>query len=147
MIKHIKPDRLKYHNHRIAVCKVFTFDAAHALHEYHGKCVRVHGHTYKLEIAISGFPDEIGLVIDFASIKRIFQEKVNAVCDHQFLNDVLPPMNTSAENLLVWIWEQFEQELESVATYREREVRIEELILFETPTSYVKTNREWMNKK
>ena len=36
----------------------FTFDAAHKLVEYHGKCERLHGHTYRLGVTLEGTPDE-----------------------------------------------------------------------------------------
>jgi len=35
------------------ICKEFTFDSAHHLVAYKGKCENVHGHTYKLRV-ISG---------------------------------------------------------------------------------------------
>ena len=34
--------------------KEFTFDAAHNLVRYHGKCEKLHGHTYKMAVTISG---------------------------------------------------------------------------------------------
>ncbi len=30
-----------------------TFDSAHFLSGYNGKCANIHGHTWKLEVAIS----------------------------------------------------------------------------------------------
>ena len=41
--------------HRTLVSKEFTFDAAHHLFHYEGKCKSLHGHTYHLQIAVSGF--------------------------------------------------------------------------------------------
>jgi 6-pyruvoyltetrahydropterin/6-carboxytetrahydropterin synthase len=34
------------------VTKEFTFDAAHNLPNYHGKCERLHGHTYRIQVTI-----------------------------------------------------------------------------------------------
>ena len=34
--------------------KEFTFDAAHNLINYHGKCEKLHGHTYRLKIVLEG---------------------------------------------------------------------------------------------
>jgi 6-pyruvoyltetrahydropterin/6-carboxytetrahydropterin synthase len=31
------------------IAKEFTFDSAHFLKDYHGKCERMHGHTYKID--------------------------------------------------------------------------------------------------
>ena len=38
MDKDIQRKQLKYHNKRVMVSKEFTFDAAHHLHCYEGKC-------------------------------------------------------------------------------------------------------------
>ena len=35
------------------VTKEFTFDSAHNLPNYHGKCERLHGHSFKIELAIT----------------------------------------------------------------------------------------------
>ncbi|WP_178075286.1 6-carboxytetrahydropterin synthase, partial [Pseudomonas sp. 2822-17] len=54
----IKKEELKYHNKRVLVSKEFTFDAAHHLHSYEGKCKNLHGHTYKVIFGISGYVDD-----------------------------------------------------------------------------------------
>ena len=142
---HIQKSQLRYHNKRVLVSKEFTFDAAHHLHEYEGKCKNLHGHTYKVVFGISGLPDEIGLVIDFGDIKQIWKEHIEVYLDHRYLNEMLPPMNTTAENMVIWIFEQMENQLQS-ETYRNRynEARVEFVRLFETPTSYAEARREWM---
>ncbi|MFP3488603.1 6-carboxytetrahydropterin synthase, partial [Staphylococcus sp. SIMBA_130] len=61
----IQKSELKYHHKRVAVTKEFTFDAAHHLHCYDGKCKSMHGHTYKLVITISGYVNDIGISVDF----------------------------------------------------------------------------------
>jgi len=72
------------------------FQAAHFLKEYKGKCERVHGHTFQVEVAIEvGELDATGLGIDFTLIKRKLAE---ALPDHTLLNDVYD-FNPSAENL------------------------------------------------
>ncbi|MBQ6981656.1 MAG: 6-carboxytetrahydropterin synthase, partial [Synergistaceae bacterium] len=47
------------------LCKDFTFDAAHNLVDYHGKCERLHGHTYRLRVVLEGEPDAEGMIMDF----------------------------------------------------------------------------------
>lgn len=68
--KDIQKSELKYHQKRVLISKEFTFDAAHHLHCYEGKCKNLHGHTYKVILGVSGFTDELGLVIDFADLKK-----------------------------------------------------------------------------
>lgn len=134
---------LKYHNKRIAITKEISFDAAHHLEMYEGKCKNIHGHTYKLSITISGYLNEIGIVIDFFEVKKMFEELIIDKLDHNYLNDILPDMNPTVDNMVVWIWEQFEKYLQEKG-FMEQGCRIEEIKLFETPTSYATLKREWM---
>lgn len=137
----IKRHELKYHQKRVMVSKEFTFDAAHHLHCYEGKCKNLHGHTYKVIFGISGYTDEIGLVIDFGDIKKIWKDEIEIHLDHRYLNDTLPQMNTTAENMVVWIYEKMQESLRSYPN----DYRVEFVKLYETPTSYAEVRREWMN--
>ena len=87
--------------------KEFTFDAAHNLTEYHGKCERLHGHTYRIVVIIKGSQDKESMVIDFCELSSIVKERVLNVLDHSYINEILP--QPTAENIAVWIWEQVEQ--------------------------------------
>ncbi|UOQ86432.1 6-carboxytetrahydropterin synthase QueD [Gracilibacillus salinarum] len=136
----IKREQLKYHRKRVMVSKEFTFDAAHHLHCYEGKCKNLHGHTYKVIFGISGYVNEIGIVIDFGDIKKMWKEQIEVFLDHRYLNETLPKMNTTAENMVVWIFEKMEEALADDAN----ECRVEFVRLFETPTSYAEARREWM---
>lgn len=140
----IRSDQLKYHDRYVLVSKEFTFDSAHHLHCYEGKCQNLHGHTYKLQVIMKGRTDHRGIVIDFADIKRIAKERVIDRLDHQYLNEVLPLMNTTAENMVVWIYEQIGQALteEGLAP----DVLLEEIRLWETPTSYAAVTRDMMGE-
>lgn len=140
----IQENQLKYHNKTVLVSKEFTFDSAHHLHCYDGKCKSLHGHTYKLQVMMMGKVDHRGIVIDFADIKRITKERVLNYLDHQYLNDVLPPMNTSAENMVVWIFEQIAEGLriEKLAP----DIQLSEVRLWETPTSYASVTRGIMGE-
>jgi len=76
---------------QVRVCKIFTFDAAHQLEGHKGKCANVHGHTYKLEVIVSGVPiteedpAQEGFVMDFGDIKEAVKSKIVDVLDHSFL--------------------------------------------------------------
>lgn len=135
--KDIQKEQLKYHQKRVLVSKEFTFDAAHHLHRYEGKCKNLHGHTYKVVFGISGFVNDIGITIDFGEIKAIWKEHIETYLDHRYLNETLPPMNTTAENMVVWLFEQMERHMTDGN-------RVEFVRLFETPTSYAEARREWM---
>lgn len=57
-----------------------TFDAGHRIVGHKGKCARLHGHTYRVEIRATGPVQEPGFVVDFGDIK----DKVNE-WDHKLL--------------------------------------------------------------
>jgi len=141
--KDIKKSELTYHRKRVLVSKEFTFDAAHHLHCYEGKCKNLHGHTYKVVFGISGFLNEIGLVIDFGEIKEIWKEEIEIYLDHRYLNETLPKMNTTAENMVVWIYEKMMGAL-NTRNKNELDARVEFVRLYETPTCYAEARREWM---
>jgi 6-pyruvoyltetrahydropterin/6-carboxytetrahydropterin synthase len=141
----IKQNQLKYHTKRVLVSKEFTFDAAHHLHCYEGKCKNLHGHTYKVIFGISGYVDEIGLLIDFGDIKEIWKSQIEVHLDHKYLNETLPPMNTTAENMVVWIYEQMSASLKGYSLHQD--ARLEFVRLYETPTSYAEARREWMENE
>ncbi|HDR8182299.1 TPA: 6-carboxytetrahydropterin synthase QueD [Bacillus thuringiensis] len=145
MDKDIQRKQLKYHNKRVMVSKEFTFDAAHHLHCYEGKCKNLHGHTYKVVFGISGYVNEIGLAIDFGDIKEIWKNEIEIYLDHRYLNETLPAMNTTAENMVVWIYEKMAEALLKDNRANEyKGARVEFVRLFETPTSYAEVRREWM---
>lgn len=139
----IEREELRYRRKRVLVSKEFTFDAAHHLHCYDGKCKNLHGHTYKVIFGISGFVNEIGLVIDFGDIKEIWKNDIEIHLDHRYLNETLPKMNTSAENMVVWIYEQMSTSLEKF-NHHDSDLRLEFVRLYETPTSFAEAKREWM---
>lgn len=90
------------------IFKRFHLEAAHRLPnvpEGH-KCARLHGHSFQVEIHVSGEPGaETGWVIDFADIKRAFQP-VHDQLDHHYLNEVAGLENPTSENLARWIWDR-----------------------------------------
>ena len=72
------------------------FSAAHYLKEYKGKCEKVHGHTFQVEVEIADRElDRMGIGFDFAEIKKALAA---ALPDHTLLNEVFP-FNPSAENI------------------------------------------------
>jgi len=106
------------------IAKEFTFDSAHFLKDYHGKCENLHGHTYKMRVTVEGPIKKNGLVMDFSEIKRIVNEKVVDKFDHANINDILE--HSTVENMCVWAWKQIKREIPKLV-----EIRI-----WETATSF-----------
>ena len=86
--------------------KEFTFDAAHNLVRYHGKCEALHGHTYRIAVVLNGTPDEEGMIMDFTDLSDIVKERVISRLDHSYVNDVIE--QPTAENIARWIWDRVE---------------------------------------
>lgn len=91
------------------LCREFKFDAAHNLVNYHGKCERLHGHTYKLAVTLKGVPDNEGMVFDFVDLKRAVKELVLSKLDHSYINDILP--QPTAEYIAQWIFSALDEPL------------------------------------
>ncbi|WP_018132348.1 6-carboxytetrahydropterin synthase QueD [Effusibacillus pohliae] len=128
-----------FHTKQVSVTKIFTFDSAHRLDDYIGKCANLHGHTYKLEVEVKGRTDHRGIVIDFTDLKKIVNEQIISKYDHQFLNDLLP-FHTTAENMVVFFFgiiDTYLKQLEAAPPVRLQRVR-----LWETPTCYAEITRE-----
>lgn len=122
---------------RVAITKVFTFDSAHHLVDYNGKCRNIHGHTYKLEVTVKGVPDQNGLVMDFHDLKDIIEAEVLEKIDHKYLNDVFD-FNPTCEMTGLWIWAEIAKRL------KDTQCGLEKLVLWETPTSYITIDRDDM---
>lgn len=61
----------------------FKFDAAHRLMHHKGQCHHIHGHTWKVEVALKGEPDkETGMIVDFANVKERMMNHVLGFFDH-----------------------------------------------------------------
>ena len=122
---------------KITVVKEFTFDAAHWLPNYPGLCANLHGHTYRLQIGISGKIDpNTGMVYDFAKLKELVQYHITKHLDHICLNECtepgFPAKMPTAENMVDWI----------VGCFQGKEENLQLVRLWETPTSYAEWRAE-----
>ena len=93
----------------------YTFDAAHNLVAYHGKCERLHGHTYRMSVTLQGDPDAEGMIVDFLDVKKAVRERVLSQLDHAYLNDVIP--QPTAENICLWVWARLEDAFPGTVLY------------------------------
>ncbi|WP_409025943.1 6-carboxytetrahydropterin synthase QueD [Gallibacterium anatis] len=141
----------------LKVAKEFSFDMAHLLDGHDGKCQNLHGHTYKLQVIVSGETEDNGakkgMVIDFADLKRAVNELIISPMDHAFIYDQSSkretkiaqllqqlnsktfalPVRSTAENLAQFIF----QRLKENVGFHLHSVR-----LWETPTSFAEYGEE-----
>jgi 6-pyruvoyltetrahydropterin/6-carboxytetrahydropterin synthase len=71
------------------IVRQFTFDSAHKLDWHKGKCKNLHGHTYRLQIAIKGEMNKNGIVMDFKELDKIVKQSVIEKLDHIYLNKIM----------------------------------------------------------
>lgn len=107
-----------------------TFAAGHALRGYRGKCEKVHGHNYKVQLMVEAERlDSVGLLMDFTDLKRLLHAAIERL-DHQFLNDVPPfdVLNPTAENMAKYFYDEIAPHLPAPA-------RLAAVKIWETDTS------------
>lgn len=92
------------------------YDAAHFIRDYNGKCERLHGHRYEVEVAF-GFEDlgAGGIAYDFSEAKQHLRAVTDEL-DHQNLNDLpaFEGVETSAENQARYIYDTLKGRLGEV---------------------------------
>jgi len=93
------------------------FDAAHHLWGYPGRCVRLHGHTWLVEVLVAGERlDEYGMLMDFHELQELVEEAVKDL-DHRYLNDLDPfnkpgrETNPTAENIARYVYARLKAKL------------------------------------
>jgi len=109
------------------IFKRFTIEAAHRLPNVPPghKCARLHGHSFQIELRISGTPDAYsGWIMDFGDIKAAFQPLYDQL-DHHYLNEIEGLDNPTSERLAIWIWDRLKPRLPALS----------QIIVHETCTS------------
>ena len=93
---------------QVTLLKTFRFEAAHWLPTFAEghKCRRMHGHSFKVDVAVSGEVDPAkGYLIDYGDIS-VAWAPIEAQLDHHLLNEIQGLENPTSEMLTVWIWDR-----------------------------------------
>ena len=149
------------------ITKHLTFDAAHYLLRsdlsreenlamFHKCCFyktdgvdEAHGHTYHLEVYVTGFiSNENGFIIDFKDLKRILEEGVVEKLDHRLINNI-PYFDkekrlATVENILHYVWDEIQPEIDSL---RPNEAWLHKIKIYETPDSFATFDRTQWDKE
>jgi len=109
------------------------YDSAHFLRNYKGKCERMHGHRYVVEVAlVANELNEAGIAFDFVDVKRNLRQLAERL-DHENLNELDPFTNVepSAENQARYFYDEMRrllpQEMRDAVLY---------VKVWETPTQW-----------
>jgi 6-pyruvoyltetrahydropterin/6-carboxytetrahydropterin synthase len=112
---------------RCRLIKEFRFEAAQTLPSLPGdhKCKKMHGHSFKIEIAVEGEVDpKIGWVYDHARISRAMEPLLDQL-DHSYLNEIEGLENPTIEYMAGWFWKRLAPHLPGLC----------EIVIHETPTA------------
>lgn len=95
---------------RWTLTKEFTFEAAHRLPRHDGKCARLHGHSWKMQVevespALCESGPKTGMVMDFGDIKAAVAPLVESHLDHHYLNDTLELESPTSEKVAQWVFQ------------------------------------------
>ncbi len=91
------------------------FAAAHQLRGYKGHCEKLHGHNWKVQVAVSADRlNDIGLAMDFGDLKATTNEVISTL-DHDMLNNIFPftEINPSSENIAKWLYESLKKRIDT----------------------------------
>jgi len=126
-----------------SVTKIFSFDAAHRLYNYEGKCHNLHGHTWKVEVTLSGPLNENGMVVDFNDMDKKIGKMIDEKFDHATILNINDPLlskirldtnyfglsgDPTSENLAKFIYREVKAMFEPIA--------VTSVVVWESPTSH-----------
>ena len=101
----MKSAKLGTKRHVVLTVEAVTFDSSHFLPDYDGTCGNLHGHTWHVNIKISGVIDnKTGMLVDFKTIKALIRD-----FDHTDLNCLIDI--PTAENLAYLIGYTLQKQL------------------------------------
>ncbi|NEP85649.1 MAG: 6-carboxytetrahydropterin synthase QueD [Okeania sp. SIO2C2] len=103
--------------------KEFRFEASHQLPNHDGKCARLHGHSWRGVIYVSG--NELvnsggkqGMIMDYGDIKKHLKPLLYDYLDHYHLNETTGLVNPTSEAIAKWIYEQLENKIPGLVAVR-----------------------------
>jgi 6-pyruvoyltetrahydropterin/6-carboxytetrahydropterin synthase len=125
-----------------------SFDSAHFLAGYEGKCSNIHGHRWQVVIEVKSLTLQTnqqlkGMLVDFAQLKKDIKEEVD-VLDHAFIieKNTLKPKTVEAleEEGFQIIMLDFRPTAENMAKYfydrmEHRGYQVKSATVYETPNN------------
>jgi 6-pyruvoyltetrahydropterin/6-carboxytetrahydropterin synthase len=89
------------------------FSGAHRLRCLRGRCEKLHGHNWKIEVSVvSNRLNQEGIVLDFGILKQKV-EKILKTLDHTYLNDLpyFTKKEPSSEHIAKYLFDKLKPEL------------------------------------
>jgi 6-pyruvoyltetrahydropterin/6-carboxytetrahydropterin synthase len=136
------------------ITRTVYFETAHLLHNHGGKCKNLHGHSFRIDVTVSGPVNLLtGMVIDFKELDVLIKDVVPDHClilnagraetentvecalktlaeDYALAYKLYPGMTTS-ENLVEILAKELEEQLQ----LHDRYLHVAKCVLWETVNS------------
>ncbi len=131
-----------------------TFDSAHFLAGYCGKCANLHGHTWRIEAEIAEEQvqwkgEKRGMILDFSDFKQTLRQLADSM-DHALIYEEDTLQNTTVEALLAegfrLIAVSFRPTAENFAHYfytqLQKTLPVSRVTVYETPENCASYTKE-----
>lgn len=105
------PEKFKYFNEKVIINKHYEFTCDNRIFFSKTAFKDLKNHRYTFNLEISSMVNDTGLATDFHLIDKIYDEHIAVKLNNCLLNETLPEMNTTAENIAYWLFEQFDKNL------------------------------------
>jgi 6-pyruvoyltetrahydropterin/6-carboxytetrahydropterin synthase len=116
------------------------FAAAHKIGDYQGKCRRLHGHRWDIEIVLSGKElNQLNMLVDFVQIKNLMSQ-VTEHLDHYYINEQLDERNVTAEFLAKWSYDDIAEVMSESPEFKG--ITLSRVTIWESPECCVKYSPE-----
>lgn len=104
----LPPKTFKYRNNAVLIKTFYEFKCDNRIYFTEKLHKDLENQQYKFNVEILSEIDDYGLAMDFNEVDKLYKAHIALYLEHQLVNETLPEMNTTAENIAFWIWEQFE---------------------------------------
>jgi 6-pyruvoyltetrahydropterin/6-carboxytetrahydropterin synthase len=136
------------------ISKQYHWEMGHRLPFHKGLCKNIHGHSYKMNVEITGGLDKNGMVIDFFDLNRIVKPIIEKY-DHAFLcwkgdkkvlefltknkmKKVVVEYHSTVENICSDFLDKITNELLDIKGHKFEELTVK---IYESPNSYAEKSR------
>lgn len=111
-IKDVKPPlEFKYFHEKVIINKHYEFHCDNRIFFTETAFKDLENHRYRFTLEISSMVNDNGLATDFHLIDKFYADHIAVKLDNCLLNETLPEINTTAENIAYWLFEQFDKHL------------------------------------
>lgn len=136
------------------ISKQYHWEMGHRLPFHKGLCRNMHGHSYRMNVEITGGLDKNGMVIDFIDLNKIVKPIIEKY-DHAFLcwkgdkkvldfltknkmKKVVVEYHSTVENICADFTDKLTNKLLDVKGHKFEELTVK---IYESPNSYAEKSR------